>query len=392
MNIALVGLPGAGKSTAGKALAETLGLAFVDTDDLVEEETGCSVREVFSGKGEAEFRRLESSAIRRACAMDKAVVSCGGGGIVSEANRRLLLSNCITVHLCASPEKAASRIGNAEGRPLLEGNPPARVEELWNERKTHYSKAHLQVDANGTPEETLSNVRAALEREVVLCGVVAGEDAVAQISSVSRAGARAAELRLDLMPSDWRSIDEAIKACRKNKLKCVATLRDRREGGMFAGSESEKRLILERAIESGASVVDVELRHIRLIESIRQTAEKSGCRLIVSVHDTEGTIKLDSLRSVLRKISSIGGMAKIAASVSPENGVEFLGLLDDAEALGVSCVLSPMGKESLPLRIAAALRGSALNFAHAGIPTAAGQPSISEFSDAINTLRGRAWK
>ena len=87
--IVLVGLPGAGKTKVGRLAAQSLGVAHIDTDRLIEEEAGCSISTIFAQEGEAGFREREAQAVERALKM-KAIISLGGGAVTSPRVRELL--------------------------------------------------------------------------------------------------------------------------------------------------------------------------------------------------------------------------------------------------------------------------------------------------------------
>ena len=107
--IAIVGLPASGKTSIGSALARRLGLPFVDLDEQIVAAEGRSIAEIFKVEGEASFRQLESVFLNKATSGSKAVVSTGGGCVLSSGNRSLLRERCTVVWLDLSPEFAANR-------------------------------------------------------------------------------------------------------------------------------------------------------------------------------------------------------------------------------------------------------------------------------------------
>ena len=142
---------GAGKSTVGRRLASLLGLRFVDADAEIERAAGRSVSEIFAVEGEAAFRAREREAVKALLGSD-AVVALGGGAIVQDEVRRLLVGHGPVVHLRVSPERALARVGDADERPLLagltEGERLARLAELLRERAPAYATADLAVDTD----------------------------------------------------------------------------------------------------------------------------------------------------------------------------------------------------------------------------------------------------
>ncbi len=121
--IVLIGLRGAGKTSVGKALAARLGWEFVDSDDLVTEAAGATIREIFERFGEQGFRALERDAIARIVGHPRQVISVGGGAVLLEENRRRLGGSGPVIWLTAPVEELESRIGTdpatAAGRPAL---------------------------------------------------------------------------------------------------------------------------------------------------------------------------------------------------------------------------------------------------------------------------------
>jgi shikimate kinase len=108
--IVLMGFMGTGKSEVGRRLAQRLGRAFVDTDQLVEERAGKRVAAIFADDGEAAFRTLERTAVADAAARGGAVIAVGGGAVLDAENVRRLREAGVLVHLTARPEAILQRI------------------------------------------------------------------------------------------------------------------------------------------------------------------------------------------------------------------------------------------------------------------------------------------
>lgn len=164
--IALVGLRGAGKSTLGRALADELGLPFVELNNAIETEAGMSLNEVFSLYGQPGFRRLEKRCLENFIEQHESAVISVGGGIVSEpATFNLLLINCFTVWLKATPEEHMSRVlAQGDLRPM-EGNSEAMddMRRILAAREALYSKADFTLDTTGqAPGSSLKQLRGAL--------------------------------------------------------------------------------------------------------------------------------------------------------------------------------------------------------------------------------------
>ena len=155
----LVGFMGAGKTTAGKALARLLGWDFVDLDDLIVEAEKRSIPRIFAEDGEAHFRRLERDAVEEACAVPDAVIATGGGTLLDPDNRRRLVGAGPVVCLTASAEEIARRVGDVPSRPLLAGHNGdrlARIRSLLDERAPVYALATHTVDTSGLSVEQVA--------------------------------------------------------------------------------------------------------------------------------------------------------------------------------------------------------------------------------------------
>lgn len=137
--ILLIGPPGAGKSTVARALAEDLGLRFIDTDKLIEKQTGKTITDIFVVDGEPHFREVEMQTLRDVLALESAVISLGGGAPISQdAQDAIKQSHSHTVFLDVSLATAAPRVGFNRDRPLLLGNPRAQWQALSDSRRPIY--------------------------------------------------------------------------------------------------------------------------------------------------------------------------------------------------------------------------------------------------------------
>src|SRR5262249_56627580 len=117
--LALVGLPGSGKSTVGRQLARRLGLEFTDSDHVIEQRLGCSIRSFFEREGEEAFRDIEEEVIAQLCRQG-GVLATGGGVVLRAVNRQRLREAGTVVYLSASADQIYRRIRHDKKRPLLQ--------------------------------------------------------------------------------------------------------------------------------------------------------------------------------------------------------------------------------------------------------------------------------
>jgi shikimate kinase len=134
----VVGAPGAGKTTVGRAVAALLGVPFADSDAIIEERAGKPIPEIFFDDGEDAFRALERSTIASALTEFDGVLALGGGAIMSPDTRALLAGQTV-IWLTVELSDAVKRVGLGAGRPLLAINPRATMKFLLDERKPLYA-------------------------------------------------------------------------------------------------------------------------------------------------------------------------------------------------------------------------------------------------------------
>ena len=137
----LIGPPGSGKSSVGRALAKTLGVGFIDSDNMVEKKSGRKIADIFVDDGEAVFRDLEFEALTAALNDTSSVLSLGGGAPISDRAQTALTGTAYPiVFLDVSLSVAAPRVGFNRDRPLLLGNPRAQWQSLYDVRRPIYEK------------------------------------------------------------------------------------------------------------------------------------------------------------------------------------------------------------------------------------------------------------
>jgi shikimate kinase len=138
-SVILIGPPGSGKSTIGKALARKNGQGFTDTDDVIEMRTGISISQIFVDKGEPWFRALEAEVLEAELSKIDGVLSLGGGAPLSQTAQSLLANMSVAkVFLDVSLATAAPRVGFNRDRPLLLNNPRGAWQELMEKRRPIY--------------------------------------------------------------------------------------------------------------------------------------------------------------------------------------------------------------------------------------------------------------
>jgi shikimate kinase len=158
-NIVLTGFMGTGKTSVGQVLARRLEWPYVDTDALVERMAGKAVADLIRCDGEAVFRRLERAACLEVAARRKQVVGTGGGALLDPKNRAVMLMDNLLVCLTCDAEEIARRLDGDDSRPLLDGDPVTRIDELLAARKTVYDALPHHVDTTRrTPEEVADAV------------------------------------------------------------------------------------------------------------------------------------------------------------------------------------------------------------------------------------------
>lgn len=166
-NIILLGFMGCGKTSVGRHVAALTGHRFVDTDDLVVREAGCSIPEIFSRDGEAVFRDWETKVLRELVGICGIVLATGGGIILREENRELLPRIGVPIWLDAHPDSLFERVSRNQRRPLLATeNPRATFDALLESRRPIYAATTVgRVDSTHfTHEQTARAVLEAVRR------------------------------------------------------------------------------------------------------------------------------------------------------------------------------------------------------------------------------------
>jgi len=166
VKLVLIGLRGTGKSTVGKILAERLARPFFDSDELLQQRSNLTIRQIFETEGEASFRQRETAVVQELARENDAVIATGGGAILNPDNVRVLRENGFVVHLSADPSELWRRISldissHANRPQLLPGTSgPEELRKLMLARASHYSQARdVEVEVEGrSPQEVAEKV------------------------------------------------------------------------------------------------------------------------------------------------------------------------------------------------------------------------------------------
>ena len=141
-HLVLVGMMGVGKSTVGRMVAAQLDRPLFDSDEMIEERTGRTVREIWSDDGEAAFRTLETEMLLDALAeVEQSVIAAAGGVVLSDRNREALQgSDAHVVWLLADVDLLLDRVRNGMHRPLLDDDPEGTLRRMYAEREPLYQE------------------------------------------------------------------------------------------------------------------------------------------------------------------------------------------------------------------------------------------------------------
>lgn len=135
MNIYLIGMPGSGKTTIGKKLAEVMNYHYIDLDEYIEQKACLFISEIFQMYGEKYFRDLETNMLKELSELDNIVVACGGGIVVNKKNKALMKG--LVLFLTAPLAELERRTkGTEDIRPLLNEK---TIYDLYEERKDKYA-------------------------------------------------------------------------------------------------------------------------------------------------------------------------------------------------------------------------------------------------------------
>lgn len=160
INIFLIGMMGAGKTTVGRQLATQLGYGFVDTDAVIEQLADKTINDIFTLEGETAFRELEAQVLSEVSAYTNLIIATGGGIVLRQLNWSYL-HHGLVIWLDAPVEVLMERLQNDQTRPLLQTTEPAQaLQTLLDRRRRLYAEADLcmPINATQTPEEIVSQI------------------------------------------------------------------------------------------------------------------------------------------------------------------------------------------------------------------------------------------
>jgi len=172
--IYLTGFMGSGKSTVGPLVADQLGYRFVDMDERVEAVAGRPISALFTERGEATFRALETAVLAQVVGEDRVVIATGGGALSSDGTMAMAKEDGCVVYLRVSPETLYQRLRASVGRPMLLGEDgkaldgpslQERISAILDRRLRYYEQADAVIDAEHStpPDVAAATVRAVMD-------------------------------------------------------------------------------------------------------------------------------------------------------------------------------------------------------------------------------------
>lgn len=258
--IVLSGFMATGKSTIGPRVAARLQWPFVDTDDLLATEAGCTVGELWSQIGEAAFREREARHVRKLLASPTPHVIAFGGGVVTMRDiRHLALDAAIVITLTASPDTIVSRSGNIHSRPNLQATDPrARAAMLLDLRREAYAECHLRLSTDDlTPDEAADAIVALAARDPL--AVPLGERTY-QVDFVHNSPRALTDALARLGPSSLLTVsDSHVRRARAVALEqSLAPLAMPKKEVVLAPGEEQKNLASVATIWDAALGTDID--------------------------------------------------------------------------------------------------------------------------------------
>ncbi len=154
--ICMIGMPGSGKSTIGRALSDYLKFDFYDTDEQIEIKCQSNIKDIFKKEGEEHFRELERSIFKKLILKRKIVISTGGGIILKNKD---LLKQTFNIYLKCNLETLIKRTSRNKNRPLLKDNVEKNIKILFNDRKEIYNAtSDFTINATSNTQKTIKTI------------------------------------------------------------------------------------------------------------------------------------------------------------------------------------------------------------------------------------------
>ena len=147
-NLVFLGMMGSGKSTIGSLISKKLGLTFIDIDNLIMEDAGMSILEIFKKKGEDYFRNLEEKITLKSLKKINNVISLGGGGFINTKIRKEILINHFSFWLNCDESILIKRIKSNKKRPLVFNSTDKEIRAIIKDRSKIYSDAKFKINCN----------------------------------------------------------------------------------------------------------------------------------------------------------------------------------------------------------------------------------------------------
>ena len=156
-NIVFLGMMGSGKSLIGRLVSKKLNLQFFDIDNIIENETGMKIFEIFEKKGEEFFREIEKNISLKILKKNKSVISLGGGAFQNNEIRREVLNGNISIWLKWNYQTLLKRIIDKPHRPLAYNIEKKELIELMKKRSKFYKKALYKINCENLNKNKIIN-------------------------------------------------------------------------------------------------------------------------------------------------------------------------------------------------------------------------------------------
>ena len=147
-NLVFLGMMGAGKSSIGDLVSKKLDLPFIDIDNLITNDAGMSISEIFETKGEIYFRNLEEKITLKSLKKIKSVISLGGGGFINDKIRKEILINHFSFWLDWDESVLIKRIKDSKKRPLAFKSTDQEIKKMIKKRSKIYTNAQFKINCN----------------------------------------------------------------------------------------------------------------------------------------------------------------------------------------------------------------------------------------------------